>query len=129
MKIVKNVSILLLLLVIGVGGYFGYRYMNRNSTDDNIQYIRDHINSRGELVDLQNDLGVKTVEDIRFFLDDETAKIVFGKVKLVFPAETFTSKETRDKIATIGFEVRQNKKTGRILLYWHGEEVERWVST
>lgn len=118
----------LILLFGGVFWYFNYyQGVLGYSTERNIEYIRDHMNSQGKLIDYQDEISVKSINDIKFFIDDKKVTIEFGKIVLEWKNQEFFTKPVLDSIKPLGFEVKRDKDSKEILLFWQGKEVDRWV--
>ena len=124
----KLSRILLTVIFLGIGtyAYMNYAGMLTGSTEDNIKYIRSHINSQGKLVDLEDEIDVDSVEDIKLFFGDEV-EIHFGEVLLKWEKDEFLTEQTKAALAEIGIELKVNNKTNKLHLFYHGEEIKRWI--
>lgn len=126
-NIFKFVVMPILIFGLGLGVWFQYTGAFYGSTEDNIKFIQSHLNSSGKLVDLQDEISVKGVDDIKFFFGDKV-EIHFGEVLLRWKKDEFLTKEVQKELNKIGITIKVNKKTNKLHLFYHGEEVQRWVS-
>ena len=126
----KTVVLFALLFgAIGAIWYYASLKATYGLTAKNIGYIREHINGRGEIVDWQNNIGVKGIDDIKLFRDEKAAiTIQYGKIELNWKRlEDFLDKDNLDRLKQIMITVKKSKSTGEIKIYWRDEEVEPWV--
>ena len=123
----KFVILPVMILAIGSIGYYFYYQVAEGSTNENMQVIRDHMNNKGELVDYRDEIGVKSVDDIKLFVTEDEVRIEFGVLVLTWTPEKFAEKETQDALALIGFETKFEGDPVKMYVYWQGERVERWV--
>lgn len=130
-KFLKGFSLILIPAILFIAVMYFYEVkqdINKSSTKDSIEYISKHFNASGKLIDYQNDLGVKTVEDIKFFLKGDKVEIHFGKILLNWRLKDFVSKENQEELKKVFINIYRDAKTGKIRVFYKGEEVERWVS-
>ena len=126
-KFTKFVVAPVVFLLVGTVFYFVYYNVVINSTATNIKLIKEHMNSSGTIVDIQNEIGVQSVEDIKLFVTTEEVRIQFGKLVLNWSPKNFAKSETQEQLSQIGFEIQFKGEPPKMYLYWHGAEVERWV--
>ena len=100
----------------------------KNSTKENLAFIKEHINSAGRLVDYYGEINVKTAEDIKLFVTDKHVTIEFGEMLLKWTKDDFLDQEVITALQEIGIECRIDPETEKLLIYYKGELVERWVS-
>lgn len=103
----------------------------KNSTYDNIAYIKSFMTSSGVINDFQNKLGMHDpMNDIRWYKTDNEIRIEFGRIYLTWEPKDFYKQENLDLLGSIGFsvEVKKNEEGVNVLhLYYAGEELPRWV--
>ena len=127
MKVIKFIFVLVAIVAVS---YFAYLKLGGDvgsSREKGFEFIERHINSNGELKDITNDIGVRSYEDIKLFIKDDFVKIEYGKVALKWKLEDFTKKENLDRLKRIGIDVYRDKDSGRLRVFYKGEELERWV--
>lgn len=115
--------------------FFGLGYLFWNvwdgntkvSTEANMKFIIDHCNGAGKLIDFQREICVESVDDIKLFVEKNNVKIEYGKIVLEWPLEEFVSPELTGQLERIGITRYKDAETGRLLVFYHDEEVERWV--
>ena len=128
MVFVTVVIIPVILFIIMYLFFAGWSGVSIASTDNNIAFIEEHINSRGVLVDYQDEIGVKSIDDIKLFVKEDTVTIHFGRIVMTWTIADFCSEETGEKLRRIGITRYRDKETGRLRVFWGEEEIERWVS-
>ena len=130
-KFTKMVLAPCLLVIIGSCIFLFWWINNRNSTYTNIDYIRSFMTQSGTLNDYQNKIAMWDPEtDLRWYKTDKEIRIEFGRIVLTWEPADFYTKENLEHLATIGItaEIKENKDGTKILkLYYHGEEIERWI--
>lgn len=97
------------------------------STRDNVDFIIDHYNGQGKLVDYQREICVNSVEDIKLFVEDGKVRIDYGIITLVWTLSDFVSPAWDGDLARIGITRYKDKNTGRLRVFYYEEEIERWV--
>lgn len=127
----KYVFIPCAIVIIASLIYLVWYINTQNSTYENILYIRSFMSNSGTLNDFQNKLGMHDPEtDIKWYKTDDEIRIEFGRIFLTWEPEKFYEKENLELLETIGFtiEIKKNSDNVSVLhLYYHGEEVQRWV--
>lgn len=128
-KYVVPFIIIPLIMAIGVTAYFIYSQVALNSsTDHNIDFIISHMNSAGTLIDYQNEIDCKSIDDLKLFTNDKKYKITYGKLDLEWKTEEdLLTKLNIDRLERIGIKIYRDKETQRLRFFWRGEEIERWV--
>jgi len=127
MKAIKFIFVL--VIIVGIS-YFAYTKLGGDvgaSREKGFEFIEKHINSSGELKDITNDIGVKSYEDIKLFIKDDSVKIEYGRVALKWKLEDFAKKENLDRLRGIGIDVYRDKDTGKLRVFYKGDELERWI--
>lgn len=130
MKGFKKFVIFPILCVVGISVYI---YLNSQveyvATDANIDFIREHMNSAGTIIDYYNEICVKNVEDIKAFIKDDKVTIEFGKISLTWELKDFVTTEVQERLKSIGITVfKDSVNKDMIRIFWNGEEVTRWAS-
>lgn len=109
--------------------YLNYNGILDGSTNTNINFIIDHLNNVGDIVDYKNEIDCKSIEDIKLFVKDDTYKIEFGKIQLEWGSEEeLMNVDLLNKLERIGIKIYRDEKTGELRFFYKGEELERWVS-
>lgn len=125
-NLIRFVVVPIFLVGCFVVGYMCYTGMSLTSTNDNILFIQEHINAKGNLVDYKNEIGVNGVEDIKLFVKEGKIDIKFGKIALTWETKDFVSTENQKELKKIGIQT-YIENTGRIHVLYNNEEVARWV--
>lgn len=123
----KFVILPVMILAIGTMIYYFYDQVANGATNENMQVIKDHLNSSGVLVDTRNEIGVKSVDDIKLFVTEDEVRIEFGYLILTWTPKQFAKKETQEALELLGFEVKFEGDPVKMNVYWQGEKIERWV--
>lgn len=123
----KFVVLPVMILAIGTMIYYFYDQVANGATNENMQVIKDHLNSSGVLVDTRNEIGVKSVDDIKLFVTEDEVRIEFGYLILTWTPKQFAKKETQEALELLGFEVKFEGDPVKMNIYWQGEKIERWV--
>lgn len=97
------------------------------TTMDTINFIENHMNATGKIVDIQREIMVNSIEDVRWYSNKKGYEIKFGKLTLKFTTEEFISDEYVKALKRIGFEIKKDRKTGELLLFYNGEKVTKYV--
>lgn len=126
-KVLKFIILPVCFVVIASMIYYLYYSVAINATDRNIEVIKEHMNSSGKLVDIKNEIAVNSIDDVKLFVTEDEVRIEFGRLVLNWTPEKFATQEVQDTLETIGFEVKFKGDPVKMYLYYHGEEVERWV--
>ena len=125
----KQLFVLPTLFIAAGFIYFLLTQINTyGKTDHSIEFIAEHINSRGDIVDWQNEIDVKGLEDIKLFTDNGKVTIEYGKITLNWKSmDEFLAEDNVRNLERILITIRRNRETGKIKLYWKGEEMQKWV--
>lgn len=123
----KRFLLLFVLCIAAVATFLLYKNAEEGGVNDSIAYIQRHINSRGQLVDMQEEISVNSVEDIKFFETKKNIEIEFGKVTLKWKRADFLTDDTKQRLQTIGLDYRYNEETDNIELYYYKQKVDKWV--
>lgn len=105
-------------------------WLGQHGTVDNkrnIEFIQAHCYN-GKVIDMQNEVGVKSVKDIKWYYDDhDTIVIEYGKIALKYKISEFVTPEAQELLNTVFIRTEQNKATLDFILYWNDEEVTKYV--
>lgn len=107
--------------------YFSYNKVSAGGTDDSIAFIQRHIGGRGQLQDLQDEIGIETWEDLKWFDLGEKIELQYGKIKLKFSKEEIMKKETIQKLNSININVKYNEKEDTYKFYYYKDEIDKYV--
>lgn len=122
--------IIFILLIVAVISYSFFTKMNTlKSTQTNMQFIYDHMNSAGEMIDYQGEIRMKNPEeDIKVFVKDNNVTIRFGIIEMHWTAKQFMDPVNLENLAKIHITVQVDEKTNRLTVFYKGQELQRWVS-
>ena len=119
----KGIIVLAALLFV----VFWFNQHGAVNNDNNISFIQSHMYN-GKLIDLQNEISIRTPDDIKWYYDDhDTIVIEFGKILLKYNLSDFVTKDVQDALNSIDISVRQNPETLKFTLYYQGEELKEYV--
>jgi hypothetical protein len=124
---VKKIFIVVVILAVGGITYWSLY----GAPSDNLASI-EFIQSRmfnGEIIDLQQDLRVEGVEDIKWYEKRNNIYIEYGTVLLKYPVSEFVKPEVQEDLNSILLETKQNAETLEFTLYFNGEEVTKYRET
>lgn len=127
-KVGKIGVIPFLILLVVFAYWFIQNNVKNNATADNIEFIYEHFNRKGELVDTYDQIGVENVEDIKLFIKGDKVRMEFGYIELTWTLEEFVGPANLEALKKIHVDVYRDKETGKIRVFYKGEELERWVS-
>lgn len=104
---------------------------HRNSTYENIEYIKSFMSSSGELRDYSNKIGMHDpATDIKWYKTEDEIRIEFGRIYLTWEPADFYNENNLKQLETIGITTKiiADANGNKVLhLYYHGVELERWV--
>lgn len=127
MKLVKNISIILitLLLLVLVG-----LWISQQGTKDNkngIEFIKSR-SYNGKVLDFQNEVSVKSVEDVKYYYDKHGNIIIeYGKVLLKYKTKDFITEEVQKDLNDVFITVEQHPETYEFIIFFQGEEIIEYV--
>lgn len=124
---IKKLLLALVLFAIGVTWFVWYSNVKDSGTMDAIDFIASHFTGRGQIMDYQNDLGVKGIEDIKWYDNKDSIEIEFGKIRLKFDKKKFDTQEVLDALERIHITVRKNEETQEYKLYYNDEPIDLYV--
>lgn len=124
---VKKFLIGVVCVLVLFGLYIAYSQVSGGGFDDTITYIQRHIGSRGQLQDVQDEIGIETLDDVKWYDLGKKVEIEYGKIKLRVKKEDLSNKEVLDKLASIYIEVRYYKEKGEYKFYYRGAEIGKYV--
>ena len=124
----KYVLLPLVLTLLGVGYYLVTRNNIYGNNEQSIKWIASHFTRSGILQDYQNELGIDSDANIKLYVTDEFIKIGFGKVNLTWKPEEFTTLKNQELLKTIFITMDNDPKTGKLRVYYKGNELQRWVN-
>lgn len=127
-RVIRFIIIPILLLALSFVGYKFYGKITLDSTANTVTFIQKHRNNSGMIVDYNNEIGVESIDDIKLFVTDKKIKIQFGYLTMTWKPKDFVSAENRELLKKIGITMYKDKETGRLKVYYNGEEIVRWVS-
>ena len=123
----KKLLLALVLFAVGITWFVWYSHIREDGTMSSIDFIASHINGRGQIVDFQNDLGVKSIDDIKFYNTKNDIEIEFGKIRLKFDKKKLDTDEVLNALERIHIKVRKNEETGEYKIYYNDEPIDLYV--
>ena len=127
-KFIKYVLVPIALILVIVSVAKLYLGIGNKATVDNLKYIAKHVNSVGRIVDYQGDIGVRSIDDIKLYIKEDTVRIEFGKILLKWRYDDFLSEKYDNALERIGLYREIDKKTNELKVYYLEEELVRWAS-
>lgn len=124
---IKKILLAVVLFAVGITWVIWYTNVKDSGTMDAVDFIASHFSGRGQIVDYQNDLGVKAIEDIKYYVNKDSVEIEFGKIRLKFDKKKFDTQEVLDALERIHIKVRKNEETGEYKLYFNDEQIDLYV--
>lgn len=133
----RGTIIYILIPVVVIIGFFIFKFYSDISTRNNSYSQIEYINSfmrNGKLNDYANKIGMKDWEtDIKWFYDKDkgVVKIDYGYMKMTFKIKEFQTDRCQQALGTIGITskvVKLDNGTLKLKLYYHDQELERWIS-
>ena len=121
----KKITIALIACVLGIIGYWYINNNTENSSYNMLNHIVSKMNYKNELVDYDNEIGVKSIDDLAFTLKDGKILLYYGKVTLELGKQELADDKFIDGLAKIGIKII--KKNGKYKITYWGEEIDRWV--
>lgn len=126
------ITFILAPVVLVVLVYFFYVMREEYRVQSNykmIEFIQQHHNLQGDIIDYQNDLRIQDVDtDIRLYVKNKFVIIKFGSIELKWTLEQFIKQENLDALKKIYITAYKDRETGRLRVYYKGKEIQRWVS-
>lgn len=132
MKIKSQIIIAALAFTLCTAGLVGVYYYTENRIDMSaIEHIAGFQVAPNEFVDLANDIGVESSEDLGFLVkSDYNIIIYYGKQIIKMNPNCFASQEYRNALEEIGINVyTRESDDGTIeymVTYW-GEAIEQYT--
>lgn len=129
----KSITFTVGLLLLAALAIFGYSYFTKMntlaSTQANMQFILDHMNYKGEVIDYQGEIRMKDPDtDIKLFVKNNKVTIRFGAIEMHWTSEQFMNPTNLENLKRIYITVRVDEETNRLTVYYKGREIKRWVS-
>lgn len=132
MSMKSRILIAVLGLVLAVGALVGlFVYSSMRIDYSTVDYIESMQKGKNDFLDLANDIGVSSADDLGFRVNgDYNLTIFYGQQTIEVSRPAFESAEYRERIAKIGLEIKSktNKEDGTIkyrVTYW-GEPIDQY---
>lgn len=117
-------------LIVVAGLVFVGLWLNQHGTVNNtknIEYILAHCYNN-KLIDLQNEIGVQSVDDLKWYYDDhDTIVIEYGKILLKYTLKDFVRADIQQGLNSIFITTKQHPETLKFRLFWNGQEIPEYV--
>lgn len=127
MSFMKRILAFFGCAILCVGLYVAYSQVSGGGFDDTIKYIQRHIGSRGQLQDVQDDIGIDSIEDLKWYDLGKKVEIEYGKIKLKIKKEDLFKQETLNKLKTVYIDVKYYKEAQQWKFYYRGAEIGKYV--
>ena len=125
----KKAATFIILVAVLISLGYAYYKSSASGTQDSIEFIAEHIDARGRIVDFQGEILVESEDDIKWYDTGDEVKIKYGAVSLKWDRDDFLTKETQQQLKRILVEYKYNKEEDKIRVFWRGKEVPRYVET
>lgn len=120
----------LLFLVLAVGLLAMWVYKEKiepTHRDYVLQNILESPYAQGEINDFLNEYKIESADDVAYYVDENDILYVqYGNQEFELPLVQLTN-DMAEKLKAVGLEVFKNKKTGKIIVKYKGEEVKQWI--
>lgn len=127
-KFIRCVLVPIALIFVILSAAKFYHGIGNKATIDNLKYIAKHVNSAGRIVDYQGDIGVRSIDDVKLYVKDDSVRIEFGKILLEWRYDDFLDEKYDGVLERIGLYREIDKKTNELKVYYLEEELVRWAS-
>lgn len=121
---------IILGMIVCCGFFFAYYYFNTTLTNTNysiLNTIRSKIDGRQELKDYDNEIGVKSIDDIGFTIKKDKIYLYYGKMEFELGSKELMDEEFMNGMKQIGIEIKKKKNGKYKITYW-GKDVREWVN-
>ncbi|MDR1523191.1 MAG: hypothetical protein LBS29_04505 [Endomicrobium sp.] len=120
------IMMVVIFVVAGIVLYLNY------DTDDPVKLIASIEKFTNkvthELEDWHNDIGVKSVSDVGYKVDDKgTYYLCYGKVEIKLTDKDLAKELIIQKLKNINITVLKNRGTGAIKFQYKGQDIEKFV--
>lgn len=117
-------------LMLGIGALVGlYIYSTQRIDYSAIDYIKEMQTGQNEFLDLANDIGVKSADDLGYRVNsDYNLTIFYGQQTIEVSRAAFESEEFRERLKQIGVEIKSKTSDDSIkyqVTYW-GVPIDRF---
>lgn len=122
MKIKILITTLVFALALGI---YYHAVSAQNDPLEVISLIKKNINPKdGSIMDYAGDINYRGPESVGYaMVGDKKLRIFFGDLQFDLNQEELNDEAYRVQLKAIGITLRQNKKTGKLIVEYHGEEV------
>ncbi len=122
MKLKIVLTTLVFILMCGV---FYHVNTMQNDPMQVIALIKKNINPKdGSIMDYAGDINFRGLDSVGdAHVDDDTLRIFFGDLQFDLEQDVINTDEMRTQLKAIGITLRQDKKTKKVIVQYHGEDV------
>lgn len=117
------------LIILSIMFFIAY-WMNQQGTTDNknnIKFIQAKTYN-GKLIDMQNEVSVKSIKDIKWYYSKrKTITIEYGKILLKYKIKEFITEEVQTDLNSIFITTKQNSETFKLSLFFQAIEIPEYV--
>lgn len=117
--------VLTTLVFILMCGVFYHVNTMQNDPMQVIALIKKNINPKdGSIMDYAGDINFRGLASVGYaHIDDDTLRIFFGDLQFDLEQDVINTDEMRTQLKAIGITLRQDKKTKKVIVQYHGEDV------
>ena len=122
MKLKIVLTTLVFILMCGV---FYHVNTMQNDPMQVIALIKKNINPKdGSIMDYAGDINFRGLDSVGYgHVDDDTLRIFFGDLQFDLEQDVINTDEMRTQLKAIGITLQQDKKTKKVIVQYHGEDV------
>lgn len=91
-----------------------------------VALIQKNINPKdGSILDYAGDINYRGIESVGYeLIGDEKVRIYFGDLQFTMDEDDLMDEQLKASLAHIGFSIERNKKTGKYIVKYKGEQVK-----
>lgn len=130
----KKIFVTIIVPIVIFLAVIAYGYIDKQfdikSSYEGAAYIKSFRTASGKMNDVSNKIGMNDpATDFKWFYDGETIRIEFGYITMDFPKEEFVTERCVKALSDIGITWELRPVTGgtKLLMFYNGEEMERWL--
>lgn len=107
--------------------YFAYTKVSAGGFDDSIKFIHQHFNGRGQLQDIQDEIGIESIGDVKWYDLGKSIEVEYGKVKLKVSKKDILTEEIHKKLQSVYIDYQYNQQTGEFKFFYRGQPITKYV--
>lgn len=126
-----RIGIAVVGLVVIIGVLVGlYIYSAQRIDYSTIDYIKEMQKGKNDFLDLANDIGVSSADDLGYRVNSEyNLTIFYGKQTIQVSRNAFESEEFRKRLSEIGVEIKSKKNDDSTVKYrvtYWGDPIDKY---